>query len=97
MNMGDRGAIHSNIPNVRDYKVVDANTGAALGEVSTAVVEDVFRMAGKAWKVVGVEEAHIYVSPAKGGQAAQFGRSSSKGAFSRLLPSALKYAKGSRA
>lgn len=94
MDMGDRGAIHSNIPDVRDYKVVDASTEATLGEVSTAVVEDVFRMAGKAWRVVRVEGTRIYVSPAKGGQAAQFGRSSSKGAFSRLVPPELRYAKG---
>jgi len=94
MDMGDRGVIHSNIPDARDYKVIDATTGATLGEISTAIVEDIFRIAGRAWKVVKVEGARIYVSPAKGGQAAQFGSSSSKGAFSRLLPSELRYARG---
>ncbi len=94
MDMGDRGAIHSNIPNVRDYKVVDASTGATLGEVSPAIVEDVFRLAGKSWRVVRVEGARIYVSPARGGQAAQFGRSCSKGAFSELLPPQLRSVRG---
>jgi hypothetical protein len=65
-----------------------------LGEVSTAVVEDVFRMAGKAWRVARVEKTRIYVNPAKGGLADQFGRSSSKGVFSRLLPPELRHAKG---
>ena len=93
MDMGERGAIHSNIPDARDYKVIDATTGTVLGDISTAIVEDVFRIAGKAWKVAKIEGSRIYVNPAKGGQAAQFGGSSSKGAFSRLLPQELRYMK----
>jgi len=96
MDMGDRGAIHSNIPDARDYKVIDVTTGTVLGEISTAIVEDVFRIAGKAWKVVRLEGGRIYVSRSKGGQAPQFGRSSSRGAFSRLLPPELKYTKGGK-
>jgi ATP-dependent Lhr-like helicase len=91
MDMGDMGAIHSNISDARDYKVIDGSTGAVLGEISTAVVEDIFRIAGKAWKVVRIEGSRIYVSPSEGGQAPQFGRGSSKGAFSRLLPPELKH------
>ena len=52
MDMGDRGAIHANIPDVRGHKVVDARTGATLGGVSMGVVEDVFRVAGRTFEAL---------------------------------------------
>jgi ATP-dependent Lhr-like helicase len=86
MNMGERGIIHSNISDPRDYLVIDATTGAKLGEVSAVLVENVFRIAGKAWKLVGIDGASLYVVPAKGDAVAEFSKSPAKGAFSWLLP-----------
>jgi len=86
MDMGETGMIHSNIPDPRDYLVIDASTGAKLGEVSMVLVENVFRIAGKAWRLARIDGASLYVVPAKGDVAAEFSRSPSKGAFSRLLP-----------
>jgi ATP-dependent Lhr-like helicase len=86
MNMGERGIIHLNISDPRDYLVIDATTGAKLGEVSAVLVENVFRIAGKAWKLVGIDGASLYVVPAKGDAVAEFSKSPAKGAFSWLLP-----------
>ncbi|HXG41125.1 MAG TPA: DEAD/DEAH box helicase [Dehalococcoidia bacterium] len=90
LDMGDRGLIHSNIRTERDYKVVDASTGRVLGEVSMVLIEGVFRLAGRAWRVLRVDKRRIYVVPAEGGQPPEFLGGSSKGAFSHLLPPELR-------
>jgi ATP-dependent Lhr-like helicase len=90
MDMGDMGIIHSNISSVNYYKVIDIASGISLGSISMPVIESIFRLAGKAWEVVNIEGSKIYVRPSKGGQTAQFGSTTSKGAFSRLLPPELR-------
>jgi len=90
IEMGERGTVHSNIPETRDYRVLDETTGVTLGEISTAFVEGVFRIAGKAWRVVRIEGSRIYVRPASGGEVARFAPAAPQGAFSKLLPPELQ-------
>ena len=51
MDMGERGSIHSNIPNRIAQKVIDATSQQEIGE-GVETVDQVFALAGRAWRVV---------------------------------------------
>lgn len=86
MDMGERGRIHSNIPDTRTVKVRDYLTGREIGEVfwdndQTAVV-----LGGKKWRKVGFNGSILNVTPCSDGGEATFSPRTNKGAFSRYLP-----------
>jgi len=94
MNMGYRGLIHSNIPQTRDFRIVDADTGGAIGELSTdASLGARFVLAGRVWEVVEVKARQKQLVVRQVGPLdsdTRFGRRSSRGAFSGYLPKELR-------
>jgi len=53
MDQGERGRIHSNIPDSRAVKVVDALTGRTIGEVSISGDDGFVALGGRTWRVLG--------------------------------------------
>lgn len=90
MDLGEKGYIHSNISNFMDYNIIDSDTNSNLGTLSMTFLEDSFRLAGKAWKVVSVEGSNVFVIPTTHASPPKFSRSYRKGAFNYLLPSELR-------
>jgi ATP-dependent Lhr-like helicase len=91
MDLGEKGWIHSNIPDSQTYVVKDVASGKEIGRIS-GVFDEVFVLAGKIWRVVSVEDDTIKVRPFQGEnlQHALFHRHRNKGAFHWLLPKDLK-------
>lgn len=90
MDMGDRGSIHSNIPNRIAQKVIDATSEQEIGE-GVDVVDQVFALAGRAWRVVERRKDAVIVQSAKGDALPPvFRPHHQKGAFHRYLPSHLQ-------
>lgn len=90
MDMGERGRLHSNIPDEIDRKVVDITTGQVVGEVA-GTVDELFALAGRIWKVTQIRDAIIYVKPGRGESPAPFFRTHRpRGAFHQYLPDSLK-------
>lgn len=90
MDLGQRGVIHSNIPNETSYRVIDINSGKEIGVIS-GVFDSVFILAGKIWEVVSFDNMTIKVHQFKGeANPALFKRHRQKGAFYFLLPNEIK-------
>ncbi len=86
MDWGEKGRIHSNIPDEKDYRVVDVDSGKKIGNIA-GVFDEVFALGGKVWQVVSVESNTIRVRHLKGkAPAALFKRRKNFGAFYYLLP-----------
>lgn len=51
---GDKGKIHSNIPDQGTFKVIDIDSNLEVGMVSSEV-DDVFLLAQRAWKVIAID------------------------------------------
>ncbi len=64
-NLGDLGAVHSNVPNSMDYQVVDARTGKELGKISESFDSE-FILSGRAWRVDDFRGGVIKVVPTPG-------------------------------
>lgn len=60
MNLGEKGRIHSNIPDSQSYRVVDASSNKEIGSVM-GIVDEIFVLAGRIWKVVSVDDTIIKV------------------------------------
>jgi len=94
MNMGFRGLIHSNIAETGDFRIVDADTGRAIGELSTAAsVGAHFVLAGRVWEVAEVKARQKQLMVREAGpldSSTRFGRRTSRGAFSGYLPKELR-------
>jgi len=90
MDWGEKGFIHSNIANSKDYQIVNSVTNSILGNISTAFVEDRIRFAGRAWRVTQIKGVQIKVVPTESGTAPEFGHTPNQGAFSWLLPANMK-------
>ena len=88
MDLGERGSVHSNIPDTRELRVVDAKTGAALGSLLIAAgTGDRLYFAGRAIEVVGTGKGALRVRSVEGGEArAPTFASRDRGAFTRYLP-----------
>lgn len=93
MDMGERGLLHSNIPDEPTLKVVDITTSRTMGEVALSGRSGVLALGGRTWKVVSREQGVIYASPIPDtltGETAGFARHGAVGAFARFLPKGLR-------
>ena len=90
MDLGEKGFIHSNIPDSQVRQVVDIGSGKTVGTIA-GVFDDVFVLAQRAWRVVSISRNIIRARRFKGkASAPMFQRHRNTGAFYHLLPPALK-------
>ncbi len=93
-NMGDRGFIHSNIPDTDEFEVKNEITNRSVGNIELPITTDQnssFILAGKVWKVVKVEKKTIFVQPMQGDAIpASFRLANQFGSFFWILPSEIK-------
>ena len=86
MDLGEKGLIHSNIPDETIYRVIDIDSGREIGTIA-GVFDEVFTLAGKIWQIVSIEGNIIKVRRFKGkAPSALFKRHRNIGAFYYLLP-----------
>jgi ATP-dependent Lhr-like helicase len=87
---GDKGEIHSNIPDSQQYSVIDLATGRPVGKI-VGVFDTVFLLGQKAWKVVSVSRNTVHARRFAGrAEAPLFRPSSTSGKFTYLLPAGIK-------
>lgn len=92
MDLGERGILHSNIPDGAGHQVIDATTGRLVGHVQCDV-DPIFVLAGRMWRVRSIIGAKIYVEPYQGLIATvNFPRRRPLGRFWDLLPPELQVA-----
>ncbi len=90
MDMGEKGSLHSNIPDDKEREVVEQATGTAVGRV-WGIPADTFLLAGRPWRVLRVAPRRIIVARCSDCQSiAQFGNRNGAGAFDGFLPIALR-------
>ncbi len=90
MNLGEKGRIHSNIPDSQTYRVINIDTGKEIGTIA-GVFDEVFLLGGRIWRVVSVDNDVIKARHFKGKALAPlFQRRGNVGAFYWLLPQDLK-------
>jgi len=88
MDWGEKGKIHSNIPSIKMVKVINVSSNQAIGEVQYPI-DDIFVLAGKAWKVIHISGDKIYVKLEKSKAStakAKFKSHTAKGYFYYFLP-----------
>ncbi|MDF2955698.1 MAG: Lhr-like helicase [Candidatus Alkanophagales archaeon MCA70_species_2] len=86
MDLGEKGKIHSNIPSIKMLKVINVISNQVIGEVQYPI-DDIFVLAGKAWKVIQKSGDKIYVRPEKfKASTAKFKSYTGTGYFYYLLP-----------
>lgn len=93
LDLGERGLIHSNIPDEKEVEVIDVSTGRPIGKVCyEPTVSSIIALNGKIWKVEKLLNGKIYVSKSSGSQEGQscFSRRQSQGKFFMLLPESVK-------
>ncbi|MCS7231969.1 MAG: DEAD/DEAH box helicase [Elusimicrobiota bacterium] len=91
-DLGDRGKIHSNIPDNFEYKVIDVSSGKEIGKLS-GFFDEVFILAGNCWKVYRIDEERkiILVKKIKAsGTIPSFERKRTFGAYLKYLPENVK-------
>ncbi len=90
IDFGDRGKIHSNIPDTKAFKVINTATQKEVGEVE-GPIDECFILAGKVWKIVKVEHYKIFVIQTNANAyVAKFAPRVSLSAFYDFLPPELK-------
>ncbi|MCX7880071.1 MAG: DEAD/DEAH box helicase [Ignavibacteria bacterium] len=90
LDFGEKGFIHSNIPDSKEYNVVDISTGKSIGSI-TGIFDEIFVLSGCIWKVVKVKEYEIRVIKYEGkAYAPYFKRHKKFGKFYQFLPVSLK-------
>lgn len=90
LDLGDKGMIHSNIPDQTHYRVVDSSSGRTIGRIQGSF-DEVFLLAGQSWRVIKVEGEEIWVRRhARTAGNAIFGRQRNVGQFHHLLPPELR-------
>lgn len=93
IDLGDKGNIHSNIPDHNDYRVINSDTGQQVGRIR-GTFDEVFLLAGQSWKVIAVQGDEILVRrSAQSAAAAHFGIQRNVGRFHYLLPPELRDAR----
>lgn len=92
MDLGEKGVIHSNIPTLREYRVIDKNTGSQIGEIGLqAVPGTIFVLGGRVWETLSIKGLNLYARAiAQKPEFKHFRKKSPAGAFSRLLPESFK-------
>jgi len=94
MDMGYKGFIHSNIPQSRDFRIMDADTGKVIGELFIeAAPGSHIVLSGRVWQVIQIKEKQRtlivrHIGPLD--SLAHFRRRRSCGAFYRYLPKELR-------
>jgi ATP-dependent Lhr-like helicase len=90
MNLGEKGKIHSNIPDSTLYTVVDTASGKTIGRIA-GIFDRVFVLGHRAWEAVSVRRDTIYARPYHGkADPAIFVPHRNIGAFTHLLPRELR-------
>jgi ATP-dependent Lhr-like helicase len=93
MDMAYRGFIHSNIPQIKDFRIIDADTERVIGELLIeAAVGSHFVLSGKVWQILQVKAKQRALIVRRIGpldSTAHFTRRYACGAFSRYLPKEL--------
>jgi ATP-dependent Lhr-like helicase len=90
MDQGEKGRIHSNIPDTQRYRVVDVDSGQDIGTIAGAF-DTVFLLSGRSWKVISVGNGMIRARRCKAvSEAPVFQRRRHAGAFHWLLPPELR-------
>lgn len=90
MDAGEKGQIHSNIPDSQSYKVIDIASGKEVGTL-VGVVDEVFVLAGRIWQIVSVKRGIIKARRFRGKASAPiFRKYRGVGSFYWLLPPQLK-------
>ena len=93
MDLGEKGRIHSNIPDSQMYRVFDIDSGKEIGEIA-GVFDQVFVLGRSTWRVVSVSGDVIRARRFKGqAETPLFQRCGGLGAFDHLLPQKLRAAK----
>ncbi len=64
MDLGEKGVIHSNIPDEKSMTVIDINSSRFIGNILYPV-DNVFVLGGKVWKITKIETYKIYVKKVK--------------------------------
>ncbi len=93
IDLNKMGRIHSNIPDAKEFKVVNIKDRKILGEISSSshFLESVFILAGRAWEIVNREDYTIYVRPIRSlGETPRFSLFFNEGAFAPFLPEHLR-------
>jgi ATP-dependent helicase Lhr and Lhr-like helicase len=86
MNMGDKGKLHSNIPDTFSYQVVDTSSGKKVGSISSGF-DAIFVLAKQAWRVTRISGNTVFTAQFHGqASSAMFQKSENRGAFFDLLP-----------
>lgn len=86
MDIGEKGNIHSNIPDAKEMEVININSGQAIGKVLYPV-DEIFILAGRVWRVVSIKNNKLYVKSANtNASSVNFKSRFSKGSFHYLLP-----------
>lgn len=87
MNDAERGGIHSNIPDSREYRVLDVESGQEIGSIA-GLADTIFLLARRAWQVIDIQQGVIRVRPYRGtAESAVFQRHAQAGQFSRFISS----------
>ena len=90
IDLGDKGYIHSNIPDSKKYVVVDIDSGRKYGHIS-GLFDEVFSLGGKVLKVIKVEGEIIKARRTEGNAfAPYFKKYRTFGAYYNMLPPELK-------
>jgi ATP-dependent Lhr-like helicase len=89
LDLGERGLIHSNIPDTRERQVVDADSGHPLASLSlNANAGETVFLAGRHWTVVEATNSRIIVRSS--GERAEgdirFRKRATRSPFARYLP-----------
>ncbi|GIX45972.1 MAG: hypothetical protein KatS3mg131_0183 [Candidatus Tectimicrobiota bacterium] len=90
MDLGERGRIHSNVPERTARKVIDVQSRRLIGEIHEPVATT-FALAGRAWQVVAVRANTIMVRQVTGDALPPaFRTDRPQGAFASYLPPHLR-------
>jgi len=91
IDRGEKGFIHSNIPDEKCLEVIDMKNGDLVGEI-VFPVDEIFLLGGKCWQIIKVQSDKIYVRGIKIKENAtvKFKRRCSNGAYFYYLPKHLR-------
>ncbi len=94
MNLGERGVIHSNIPQSREFRVIEMSTQKYIGEINLEASEgNRFILGGKLWEIQKIKGKNLFVQLVTGTPTLNaFRKRFSHGAFTRFLPKELQMA-----
>ncbi len=91
MDLGERGTLHANLPDLREAKVIDATTGRVIGQGQVATAHgSTFVLGGRTWQVQRAQKGKVEVVPSSGGAESGVKRPSASGPWTTYLPPDLR-------